>query len=120
MFARFLVENCYECHGAKISESNLRLDSRPRILQGGDRGTAIEPGNAEQSLLVQAVTYADPELEMPPSGKLEASQIADLRQWIQQRAAWPVETDVTPQAEKRRSGKSLGIPADHLPGIANG
>ena len=49
-------------------EANLLLDSRTGQLRGGDTGTAIVPGKAEKSLLIQAVQYES--YEMPPKGKL--------------------------------------------------
>ncbi len=50
-----LVKHCIGCHGPKKSESNLRLDSRAGVLKGGISGPAMVPGQAQQSLLIQAV-----------------------------------------------------------------
>ena len=47
-----LVAKCQECHGAKLSEGGLRLDSRPGVLLGGQSGPL---GNAHHSRLVAAV-----------------------------------------------------------------
>ena len=49
-----LQSQCYECHGAKKTKNGLRLDRRTSALKGGDTGPAIEPGNSEHSLIVQA------------------------------------------------------------------
>jgi Protein of unknown function (DUF1553)/Protein of unknown function (DUF1549)/Planctomycete cytochrome C len=79
-----LVEHCYECHsaGAKKIKGGLRLDSRQAVLRGGDSGPAVEPGEPEKSLLVRAVTYADPELQMPPEHKLSRREIDALAEWV--------------------------------------
>ena len=63
-----LVERCYECHSAesKKLKGGLRLDSRAGLAKGGDSGPAITPGKPDQSLLIKAVRYADPDLQMPP------------------------------------------------------
>ena len=45
------------------------LDSRDALLLGGASGPAIVPGKPDDSLLIQAVRYADPDLQMPPKGE---------------------------------------------------
>jgi len=75
------ANNCYKCHSqqAQRVKGGLLLDTREGLLQGGDTGPAIVPGNPEKSLLVQAVRYTNPDLQMPPKGeKLSESQVADL------------------------------------------
>src|SRR6059036_2103625 len=76
------LENCSPCHGAKRQRGGLRLDSAEAILRGGDRGAAVVPGDSGKSLLIQAIRYADQDLQMPPKGKLSDPQIADLTRWI--------------------------------------
>ncbi|HEV7221997.1 MAG TPA: PSD1 and planctomycete cytochrome C domain-containing protein, partial [Pirellulales bacterium] len=79
-----LVRHCYECHSAdaKEVEGELRVDSRLGLRRGGYGGPAVVPGDSEQSLLVKAVRYDNPDLQMPPKAKLAASEIADLETWI--------------------------------------
>ena len=83
-----LVERCLECHGTEAQENGLRLDSRAAVLRGGERGVAVVPGAAEQSLLIQALRR-DGELQMPPSGPLKPAAIAAIERWIQLGAPWP-------------------------------
>ena len=42
------------------------LDSRQALLDGGDSGPAVVPGNPERSLLIQAIKHADNVPHMPP------------------------------------------------------
>lgn len=87
-----LIENCYKCHSAESEKlkGGLLLDSKDGLLKGGDTGPAIVPGNAETSLLIKAVRYADENLQMPPKGKkLSGQQIADLEAWIKMGAPDP-------------------------------
>ncbi len=86
-------ENCYKCHSAAAgkTKANLALDSKQGVLKGGESGAAVVPGQPEKSLLIKAVSYASPNLQMPPKGKLSAQQIADLTQWIKSGAADPRE-----------------------------
>jgi hypothetical protein len=93
-----LVERCYACHSAKVAQSGLRLDSRAALLAGGARGPAITPGQPDKSLLLTAIAYSDAKLQMPPSGRLKASEIAVLTEWITQGATWPVGKGATPAA----------------------
>jgi hypothetical protein len=79
-----LVAKCYTCHSSKLSapKGELLLDSRDGWRKGGATGAAIVPGKPEESLLVKALRYSDPDLQMPPSGKLPDAVIADFERWI--------------------------------------
>lgn len=86
-----LAERCWKCHGkGGKAKGDLRLDSRASLLQGGKRGPAISPRNPEESLLLQAIRH-DPaiKLKMPPDGRLDDHQLADLTKWIVMGAPWP-------------------------------
>lgn len=84
-----LAAKCVSCHGFEKQEGNLRLDSLAAAEQGGDRGTAVVPGDVEKSLLVTAITFSDPDLQMPPKQKLSDHEIALLTDWVKAGAAWP-------------------------------
>jgi mono/diheme cytochrome c family protein len=85
-----LAKQCYSCH-AQTAMAGLRLDSREGLLRGGKSGAAVEPGKADASLLIQAVTHSHGKLKMPPGRKLAEREIADLRAWVEDGASWPVE-----------------------------
>src|SRR5688572_27924914 len=86
-----LVERCYSCHSAKEGKSKggLLLDSKDGWARGGDSGPVIVPGDLAKSLLVRAIRYDDPELQMPPKGKLPQAEIDVLVQWVQRGAPDP-------------------------------
>ncbi len=92
-----LATRCIKCHGSKSQESELRLDSRPAVLKGGESGPAVVPGNLEESLLVEAVRYES--FEMPPDEQLPDEQIAAIARWVKMGAPWP--SDVTLAAQRR-------------------
>jgi len=96
-----LVENCYACHGPAKQKAGLRLDHVSTILAGGESGPEILPGDPERSRLVVAVRYTNPELQMPPKGKLGDEAIADLTEWVRRGAPWP---DEPPPGTSTRSG----------------
>lgn len=87
-----LVEQCFDCHSAAAGKTKggLQVDSRAKLLTGGDTGPAILPGKPEQSLLYKAITHADPDLAMPAKKpKLSDEVIANFKKWITTGAAWP-------------------------------
>ena len=87
-----LVERCYKCHQEK-QKGGLRLDNRDALLAGGQSGPAIESGNPDASLLIQAVRYAGDGVEkMPPDKKLPDHQVNDLVRWVKTGAPWPEST----------------------------
>ncbi len=95
-----LVDRCYKCHGpdaarteAASAKGGLRLDTREGLRRGGGRGPAIVPGKPGESLLLRAIshTYPDPDLRMPPTGKLPDSAIADFAAWVEMGAPDPRE-----------------------------
>jgi mono/diheme cytochrome c family protein len=92
IFAR----SCYTCHGPEKQKSGLRLDRRQNALAGGDSGPAFEAGKSEESLLIEYVAGVDPDTVMPPKGqgeRLTTDEVALLRAWIDQGAAWPGDAD---------------------------
>ncbi|HTE19558.1 MAG TPA: c-type cytochrome domain-containing protein, partial [Armatimonadota bacterium] len=86
-----LAEKCFTCHGPRLQQGGLRLDSRQGLLKGGAQGPALAPTASERSLLLRAVRHAEPGLQMPPGEKLRDDQIADLERWVRMGAPWPVE-----------------------------
>src|SRR5437867_1890097 len=84
-----LAENCHKCHGPQKQKGHLRLDSRTALLKGGDTGPVIVPGDPAKSKLLTAIRYGDPDLRMPPRGKLPDALIGDFERWIRMGAPWP-------------------------------
>ena len=85
-----LQTTCYECHGAKKTKADLRLDSPAAILNGGETGPIIVPGNSEGSLLVRRLLGLDGDDRMPKDGDpLPPAQVALIRAWIDQGPVWP-------------------------------
>src|SRR5262249_37416655 len=79
------AEHCYSCHSAKAEKlkGGLRLDTTEGLRAGGSSGPVIVPGNPDSSLLIKAVRYTDPDLQMPPKDKkLALEQISKLEAWV--------------------------------------
>ncbi len=95
-----LAAHCFKCHGGNgKAKGGLFLTSRLGILNGGDTGPAVSLESPRDSLLLDAVNYAG--YEMPPSGKLEADQIAMLTRWIELGLPWSPDGNIKPQPAER-------------------
>ena len=79
-----LIKYCYECHSQeeKSSRGGLFVDTRKALLQGGDNGPAVEPGNVKDSLLWEAINWQY-DLEMPPDDPMPNEVIAHFKTWIE-------------------------------------
>jgi cytochrome c553 len=99
-----LVEHCQQCHAAdaKILRGGLLVDSRDALRAGGESGQpGIVPGDPAASAVYTAISWTDPDLRMPPKGRLPDGVIADFRTWIEQGAADPREAGATAAAGRR-------------------
>ncbi len=89
-----LSDRCFKCHGPDSAsrQAGLRLDRRDDVIAKLESGaTAIVPGRAADSALVERIMSNDPDVAMPPadSGKtLSASEKALLRRWIESGAEY--------------------------------
>lgn len=84
-----LVKQCYECHsqGAKKLGGKLLLDAPSEMIAGGESGPALIPGKPDESLIIKAVRYEDP--EMPPKQKLPEQVVSDFVEWVKMGAPDP-------------------------------
>jgi len=72
--------NCVACHGGS---GGLTLGSYTAVMNGGDSGAVIQPGNAAGSLLFQKIQSG----EMPQGGSpLSAGDQATIAAWINEGA----------------------------------
>jgi hypothetical protein len=117
-----LAERCYKCHSTVEAKSKggLTLDTRAGWQKGGENGAAVVPGKPDESRLITAVGYGDPELQMPPKkegGRLSDAQIALLKQWVAMGAPDPRDgvakrmTGLTPEARAHWAYQPVGQPA---------
>jgi len=83
-------KRCTGCHGAAQQMNGLRLDDGEAALKGSYAGPVIIPGKSQESKLIQRVVSTKDGVRMPPSGPpLSASEIDQLRAWIDSGAIWP-------------------------------
>src|SRR5579872_1816538 len=101
--APLLAARCYKCDSAVSPKPKgaLRVDSREALLKGGELGPAVVPGSVEKSLLLRAIEWADPDLQMPPKERMPAAEIEILRTWIAGGAPWS-KTVVTARKREKK------------------
>ncbi|WP_435011446.1 PSD1 and planctomycete cytochrome C domain-containing protein [Tundrisphaera lichenicola] len=97
-----LAEQCWKCHGPDKQSGGLRLDSRASILEGGDAGPVLVPGEPDKSPILQVVRHEGDLPKMPPKGdKLTDVAVASLAKWVGMGAPWPAGP--VPTSEARES-----------------
>ncbi len=102
-----LETNCYKCHGAEKIKGGLTIISRAALVAGGDQGPAVDIDHPEDSLLLEMISYKDPNHQMPPDGKLDDATAATLTKWIEAGAPWPEDAQFELTAD-RESDSSQG------------
>jgi mono/diheme cytochrome c family protein len=100
--APILAERCAVCHNGPAAPAGLRLDGYQALIQGGQRGPVVKPGDAAGSELIRRVR-GDSQPRMPLTGPpyLSDQQIALLTDWVAAGAA-PGEAPVQPAAPAAR------------------
>ncbi|WP_253158432.1 DUF1553 domain-containing protein [Stieleria tagensis] len=100
-----LIKHCYQCHSEKSDEigGSLWLDSADAMRHGGDSGPAIQPGDADRSVLISAIRYESS--EMPPEQPLPPQVVQDFVKWINAGA-------VDPRTTRRETATHPNAPAE--------
>jgi hypothetical protein len=71
------------------------------LIAGGASGAVILAGDPAHSRLVQAVRYTDPDLQMPPKGRLSREEVADLEAWVKLGAPMPHSVPSAPTPDRK-------------------
>lgn len=80
-----LNSSCSDCHSDSKQKGELRTDSYAALLEGGESGAALIPGNTKKSTLIERITLpAGHEDIMPPKKKqpLGKLEIDFLTWWV--------------------------------------
>ncbi len=77
-----LADNCFKCHGEKKKSGKLDLRTINSMLAGGKRGTAIVPGDASNSRLIELIQPGAKPHMPPGKNQLEDAAIKTLTKWI--------------------------------------
>ncbi len=117
-----------DCHAADDPDGDLVLETFEGLLKGGKTSKAIEPGNAQESLLVKFLEGRSGKEGknkfMPPGKKehLRAEDIALIREWIDAGAPAPAAPaklsevlanlpKIAPKLERKKAIEALAFSA---------
>jgi hypothetical protein len=98
-----LEQHCLSCHGETTQSGKLDLRNRDSALKGGARGSDIVPGDAAASRLYRRVAGLERPSMPPQAEPLPAEQIAAIKQWIDEGAAWGSTVTLTSTALEHRT-----------------
>ena len=102
-----LVQRCYSCHNSKMAapKGDLVLDTKEGLLKGGASGPVLVPGNAAESRLLKVLSYTDPLVQMPPSGKLTDAVLQTSHSGLP-KAPWILARALRRSRPRRRNTKA--------------
>ncbi len=77
-------QQCISCHGTRVAENGLRLDSYQGAMQGTRYGAVVVPGKSAFSTMVFVLEgKASKEISMPHGGdRISPNRIESIRLWI--------------------------------------
>ncbi len=106
-----LEQNCFKCHGGTDDKGhpkvrgNLQLISRKGLMKGGDHGSAFNETDPAKSLILEAISYTNDDLQMPPRNKLPEEDIAKITKWLEMGAPWtPEDADLLVEVHDPMAG----------------
>ena len=103
--------SCLKCHGSALQLSKFDLRTREAALKGGEKGSAIVPGKAEESRLYKLVAGIE-KPSMPMDGKLAPEQIAIIKNWIDQGAVWDATAPIKESGNQVSALEDMQIPPE--------
>lgn len=88
-----LARHCFACHGPDPAQrkAKLRLDTKEGAFSDRGGWHPVVAGKVSESEIVERILSADKDEVMPPGGpekRLKPEEVAVLRRWIEQGAAW--------------------------------
>ncbi len=75
-------QRCGGCHMNGGHAGGLKLDTFELMMKGGEDGPVVALGDPGSSMLVKAIHYDDPSMQMPPKEKLSDHDILVIETWI--------------------------------------
>jgi WD40 repeat protein len=96
-----LRENCEHCHNEDKAKGGLLMINYDALLAGGEHGSAIVPGESASSRLVQMIEgKLSPRMPYKEDA-LSASDVALIRDWIDEGAPRPGGPEKAPTVDLR-------------------
>jgi len=107
-----LQARCHECHYGPERRGGLSMNSRESLLEGGEFGPVLVPGDSANSLLIELVSSDDPDERMPSRGDpLSRQEIALLAAWIDAGLPWDEPSSVSDAWDAMLAPREVSVPA---------
>ena len=114
-----LQVSCVRCHARGNDKGGFSIETRESMIRGGDTGPAFVPGQSADSLLIRLVSGLEPDMVMPQKGaRLSEDQIATLRAWIDQGAAWDPGVTFARSPPRNLTRRAPAVPETPVPASA--
>ena len=122
--APILREYCAGCHNDIDPEGEFSVETFRTLMKGGESGAAIQPGKADGSLLIKAVTKkVKPYMPPRKEPQLTTQHIATLTAWINSGAKGPSDDHsilATLNVPKTAANKNATRPVTAMAVASNG
>ena len=122
--APILREYCAGCHNDIDLEGEFSVETFKTLIKGGESGAAIQPGKADGSLLIKAVTKkVKPYMPPRKEPQLTTQHIATLTAWINGGAKGPSDDHsilATLNVPKTAANKNATRPVTAMAVASNG
>src|SRR5262249_47564327 len=77
-----IEDHCLRCHSAAAEKGGLVMDTHQDLMEGGEHGAVLTPGNSQTSKLIKMV-QGELKPKMPEKGQpLRPEDIATIKAWI--------------------------------------
>ena len=114
---RVLRDECIGCHKPGKAKGGLILNTREKLMVGGDTGPSVVVGKGSTSFLVE-VLLKDGDPHMPPKKQLSSEAISSVQKWIDEGTKWDASVfDELPTVKPVQLGK---LPSNYQPALAIG
>ena len=108
-----LQVSCVRCHARGRDRGGFSIETRERLLAGGDSGEAVVSGDSAHSRLIALVAGLDPDTVMPQKGsRLTRDQIAILLAWIDQGVTWDPAVNFAKAPPRNLTRREVELPPD--------
>ncbi len=77
-----LRKSCTSCHGSEKAKGGFRADSRKAVVESGDEGPWVVPGDANASRLIELLAGAIRTKKAADKHVLPDAQVEQIRAWI--------------------------------------
>ena len=76
-------QKCFSCHKPSANVSRLNLTTRAGLLEGGDNGPAVVPGDPARSLLYKTITHQSQPFMPMGTERLPQDVVDNIAAWIE-------------------------------------